>query len=394
MNTTYCTIVAQNYLPQALALYASVQACEPGRPFCLLVIDADRRALESAHPGLTVVRVEDLGLSAREFDELAAIYDIVELSTAVKPLLLKRLLGQFSRAVYLDPDMYVVSALSELDALIDLHGVVLTPHFLRPIPPGSSYISEVHSLTVGVHNLGFCAVGQGASVFLDWWWGHLRRECLIYPLLGLFVDQKWTDIGANLFHSHSLQHYGYNVGPWNLGERPVRLTEDGLIAGDSDPLRLVHFSGFDARDPDAISVRLNSDLKSTGAATPAFAELSRQYASSVLVAQAELGSAPIYRFAVDSSGKPLTKRVRRAYRAALLEGESSRPPSPFGVADRKAFATWRRRSIQSRAMIAFSDLAIAAKYALPDEYARFKKSTPMGFQAMRSTLLSAAKVRR
>ena len=190
----YCTIVAQNYLPQSLVLYDSIRKEEPSRLFVILVVDGNRKELETGRPNLVVVDTTILGLTDREVLDLATIYDVVEFSTAVKPLFLKYLLELDEQAIYLDPDTYVVSPLAELEALIDQHHIVLTPHLLAPIQPGKTFQSEINTLTVGVHNLGFCAVGRGALPFLDWWWSHLERECLIYPLLGLFVDQKWTDI--------------------------------------------------------------------------------------------------------------------------------------------------------------------------------------------------------
>lgn len=329
----YCTIVAQNYLPQALALYSSIRTHEPATELVLLVIDADRKDLEAGRPGLRVVSAADIGLSPYEFDMVAAIYDVVELSTSVKPLLLRSLLNDHEYAAYLDPDTYLVAPLSDLQSATASNPIQLTPHFLSPIPPGSSYVSEVHSLTVGVHNLGFCAVGRGSEDFLDWWWSHLARECLIYPLLGIFVDQKWTDVGGNLFQAQSLRHPGYNVGPWNLHERTITREGETLIVNGAWPLRLVHFSGFNPLDPEAISVRLNTDLRGRTGAGEAFAELSREYARIQLEAIAELGNLPGYAYAADSSGKRLNSRLRRSFRADLLDAEKrgERMPSPFSA---------------------------------------------------------------
>lgn len=360
----------------------------------LLVVDDVPKDLEESRPGLRVVSTDILGLSEREVLDLATIYDVVEFSTAVKPLLLKALLASYQTAIYLDPDMYVVSPLVELQPLIKSHGIVLTPHFLEPIAPGSSYISEVHSLTTGVHNLGFCGVGRGSEAFLDWWWQHLRRECLIYPLLGLFVDQKWTDIGANLFAARTLKHYGYNVGPWNLHERPVVKKGDGwMIGATGDALRLLHFSGFDPRDPDAVSVRLNINLRGISAKSDALSELSRDYAQLLLQQIDAIGATQDYGFARDTEGRALTKRVRRAYRKALLT-KSDRLPSPFLLEDATQFRAWKRRSLLSRMSIVLGDSALASKYAFPDEYAKFKKALPGGFNALRERLLAAAEVRR
>lgn len=394
---TYCTIVAQNYLPQALALYQSVRTHEPDVDLVLLVIDADRADLMEGRPGLRVVTWRDLGMTKEEFDRLAAIYDVVELSTAVKPRLLRELLHESQYVAYLDPDMYLVAPLSELGPALAENPVQLTPHFLHPIPPGSSYISEVHSLTVGIHNLGFCAVGRGAEQFLDWWWSHLERECLIYPLLGLFVDQKWTDIGANLFDARSLRHAGYNVGPWNLLEREIRETDAGYVVGvENHPLRLLHFSGFDPNDPEAVSVRLNSDLRGKATQSAAYLKLSRQYADVQLAAKQQLGALPSYRYNVDSSGKPISRRLRNAYRADLLVSESKGAtlPSAFDAAEAEEFSRWRRKARRKKTRLALGDAAIAAKYAFPDTFAKFKKRFPDGFSKFRGSLLSAGQVRR
>lgn len=393
LSGVYCTVVAQNYLPQALALYSSVREVEPDRELVVLVVDADRTDLATGRDRLTIATTGILGLSDREIHDLAAIYDVVEFSTAVKPLFFKALLDEYQQVTYLDPDTFVVSPLTELESLVEEHGVVLTPHFLESIPRDITHITEVHSLTVGVHNLGFGSFGQKGLPFLDWWWSHLERECLIYPLLGIFVDQKWTDIGATLFDAHSLRHYGYNVGPWNLHERSFT-DHNGTLTVDAsgDELRLVHFSGFNPRDPDAISVRLSLDMREAGVAFPALKELSRLYAERVLEAQGVLGSPPDYAFATDADGGRISKRSRRTYRKALLAGEV--PPSPFVASEVDAYRRWNLSAWRSRIGVTMGDAAMAAKYVFPDEFTAIKKSLPKQFSWVRERLLTAARVRR
>lgn len=395
-SVIYCTVVAQNYLPQALALYSSVRAVEPDRELVILVVDGDRRDLESGRPGLRVVTTDVLGLPQRDVLELAAIYDVVEFSTSVKPLFFKALLQEAETVVYLDPDMMVISPLVELEALVAEHGIVLTPHFLEPIPASTEHITEGHDLTVGVFNLGFCAVGRSAIPFLDWWWSHLKRECLIYPLLGVFVDQKWVDVGANFFGAHSLRHGGYNVGPWNLHERRFDGPETGdyRLSGSGDQLRLMHFSGFDPADPEAISVRLSVDMRVVGDDFPALREVSHRYAGAVQAAQRALGDTPEYSFGHDADGASMTKRTRRAYRKALLEAPAGvRLPSPFLKEEVGRFRSWKRRAVVSRLGITLADASIAAKYSFPDEFTMIKRRMP-GFGAVRQRLLDAGRVRR
>jgi hypothetical protein len=390
----YCTVVAQNYLPQALALYASIQEIEPDKELVILVVDGDRRDLEQDRPGLRVVTTEVLGLSERQVLELAAIYDVVEFSTSVKPLFFKALLEEAPTVVYLDPDMMVVSPLAELEGLVAEHGIVLTPHFLQPIERSVDHITEGHDLTVGIFNLGFCAVGRSAVQFLDWWWSHLERECLIYPLLGVFVDQKWVDVGANFFDAHSLRHGGYNVGPWNLHERRFQAEGSGYALDSGDDLRLLHFSGFDPSDPEAISVRLSVDLREVGDDFPALREVSRKYAGLVNSARGMLGASPEYGFARDADGGVLTKRTRRTYRKHLLGMPMGRTlPSPFIGSESARFRAWKRRAIGARIGLTIGDASLAVKYSFPDEFAVFKARVP-GFGAIRKRLLDAGRVRR
>lgn len=396
-KAVYCTVVAQNYLPQALALYASVKQQEPDMELVVLVVDADRPDVAEGRPGLSVMSVKEIGLSQREVLNMAAIYDVVEFSTSVKPQFFLSLLATYDQVTYLDPDTYVVSPLKELAGLVAEHGVVLTPHFLEPIPPEVQHVTEVHSLTVGIHNLGFASFGHKGVPFLEWWAAHLSRECLIYPLLGIFVDQKWTDIGANLFQAHSLRHYGYNVGPWNLHERAFSDVDGKLqLLHVSQELRLVHFSGFNPQDPDAISIRLSTNLKNSGLNSPALAALSREYARYVLEARAALGSQPEYAFDKDARGQRISKRTRRAFRKALVAaGDTGRSlPSPFLENEVAGYHTWRARALVSRLALTVGDASIAAKYALPDEFAKMKMILPNQFSWLRGRMLAASRVRR
>ncbi len=255
--SAYCTILSTNYLPRALALADSLRRHEDGATLKILFIDV---ASDEGLPQLTGVEclsTASLGLPRRTLLDLAMVYNLVELATAVKPLLLKALLQENEQVVYLDPDTYLTSPMVELWPALQATagGILLTPHFLRPTPPDAD-IGEGHMLLVGVYNLGFCAVDRRALEFLDWWWGHLHDECLYDPLSGLFVDQKWMDIGSTLFEAGSFRHSGYNVGVGNLPERPLARDTDGYYnSSNGERLRLFHFHAFDSSTPERLSSR-------------------------------------------------------------------------------------------------------------------------------------------
>src|SRR5215831_10399471 len=100
-----CTIVATNYLAHARVLARSLASHNPGVRLAVLVVDADRDIDASQEP-FDLVSIDDLELDRTEFHQMAAIYDVMEFSTAVKPWLLRTLLRWGAEvACYLDPDI-------------------------------------------------------------------------------------------------------------------------------------------------------------------------------------------------------------------------------------------------------------------------------------------------
>ena len=91
-----------------------------------------------------------------------------------------RLIKWFS----LDPDIAVFAPLDAIDALLERHSIVLTPHQTEPESSRSAILdNEVSSLKHGVFNLGFIAVSnseQGLR-FVDWWSDRLRDFCYGRP---------------------------------------------------------------------------------------------------------------------------------------------------------------------------------------------------------------------
>lgn len=377
-SIAYCTIVATNYLPKALTLAQSLDEHHPGARLTVLLIDVEQHSdLPGIEGPVQLVSTEILGLPEREVLRLAAIYDIVEFATAVKPLLLDALLNDCEQAAYLDPDTFVTAPMVELprDLAASEGGILLTPHYLRPVD-GAAHLSEGHLLVVGVFNLGFCAVDRRSREFLAWWWGHLREECRWEPLSGLFVDQKWVDIGAALFGGTVWRHYGYNVSIANLHERAVECDDGGYyVAPSMDRLRLFHFHAFDTRSPEELSTRSGESTRHLRPGGSPLDALCVEYAARLSRNERELAGAPPYVYATDTRGRPLSRQLRRAYRLTSAGGDHTLP-SPFRAADAAEFAAWRRRAWRSEARALAGDLAKSVRVTLPEEYERFKRRMP------------------
>jgi hypothetical protein len=383
----HCTILARNYLPSALALADSLRRHRNGTPLVVFLTDATPATELPEIEGVRWMGPASLELPERTALELAMSYDLVEFATALKPLVLQALLRDHDQVVYLDPDTYLVSEMAELESALAEGPIVLTPHFLEPPPPGNHF-AEGHLLHVGVYNLGFCAVNRSAETLLRWWWSHLRSECLHDPLSGLFVDQKWMDVGSVLFGAAVLRHRGYNVGAGNVHERELARDDDGLyIRGTGDRLRLFHFHAFDPARPESLYNRLRTRVGGAMRAdNDVLRALCREYAEVVIVKRRQLGPQPPYVYATDTTGRPISRHIRRAYRVASLANPGTLP-SPFIPEEAGAYERWRRSALMLAGRLTLSDLAKSLRCALPDEYDALKRRFPGLLRRLRGRYL-------
>ncbi len=316
------------------------------RTFTVLLVDDEERALG---PGLasddriTWLRLGDIGLDRAEIDRLAGIYDVTELSTAVKPVLLRHLLDQGrQQVIYLDPDIRIFDSLAPVADLAAAHGIVLTPHTMTPYPRDDRQVDGYFVLSAGVYNLGFIAVSAAAGAFLEWWWHVTRREALADLSHQMFTDQRWIDFVPSFFDHVILKDPGYNVAYWNLhGRELTRVGERYFV--DGVPLRFFHFSGFDAARPGLLSSHQGDRPRVLLDDRPVLAQLCQDYTAALQRAGLDPRDRRPYGWGRSASGLPLTTRMRRLYRSALIESEAHRgpePPDPFDAANPNAFVDW------------------------------------------------------
>jgi glycosyltransferase involved in cell wall biosynthesis len=259
------------------------------------------------------------------------MYDVTELATAVKPLLLRRLLTEgLSAVLYFDPDVQVFDSVESLWRLAIEGGIALTPHVLTPIPDDGFEVSDLAVLRAGVFNLGFIGVGAGTERFLEWWSGRLRRHCLSDPGNGMFVDQRWLDYVAAFFPHTVVRDPGCNVAYWNLHERRLMHTASGFEV-NGGPLRFYHFSGFDPEVPYLLSKHQGRNPRVLLSEQPALRELCDAYGAR-LRAGGRGSARASYGYSTLPDGTPIDSAMRRLYRRALLEAERRGlppPPRPF-----------------------------------------------------------------
>jgi hypothetical protein len=322
------TIVARNYLAYAMVLEASVREHDPDVDVVTLLVDGTEDDRVQPGPG-RIVLPGDLGLSPDELEPMILMYSVMELSTALKPALLRHLLSTGYRvAAYLDPDVYAVGSLRSVFDAAQEHAIALTPHALRPIPRDGLEIAERSIMRAGIFNLGFIAVAERAGEFLDWWHTRLRTDAVVDFAAAMFTDQRWADWIPALFEHSVLRDPGLNVAYWNAHERPLTTAADGQVLADGRPLRFVHFSGFDPARPGALSKHTGRYPRVLLSDAPVLAQLCAEYAERLVAAgHLERRSAP-YGFDTIDGLRPLTAELRNVYRSALVgELPFSAPPT-------------------------------------------------------------------
>ncbi len=253
MNKRTCvfTSAALNYIPKVRLLFRSLRKLHPEIEL---------------HLALSDVLPDDTDLSQEPFDEvhpLAALdipgvqgwtfcHNIVELSTAIKPFVLQKLLtrANVGRVLYLDPDMVLFSRVDDLLEALDASTVILTPHQVEPESRLSAVIdNEICSLKHGVYNLGF--VGVSATTeglrFAEWWKQRIYHFCRADIPNGLFTDQRWIDLVPAFFSDVAIvRSPRHNVAPWNLTTREITGDFQQGFKVNGEPLGFYHFTGFDS----------------------------------------------------------------------------------------------------------------------------------------------------
>jgi GT2 family glycosyltransferase/glycosyltransferase involved in cell wall biosynthesis/SAM-dependent methyltransferase len=372
-----CTIIARNYLSQARTLVASYFAHHPDGRFYLLVVDAlpDGASLD---PRVRLVDVHDLPLD--DLYEMFFKYDVVELSTAVKPALLTLLIDGFGedRVMYIDPDILIMRPMTEVFAALEHSDIVLTPHLNAPIPFDGRKPTEQDILISGAYNLGFIALrgGDETSRFLAWWRERLVDLCRVDPAKGLMVDQRWIDLAPSLFpRTYVLRDDTYNVAYWNLHARTIG--RDGVsYSCNGRPLAMFHFSGFNPGTPDVLSRhQTRTDLEPG----TALHELYMHYRDLQVAAGCAEYRALEYGLSRFDNGFQLHPIFRRLYLEADEE-QRRQFGDPFATAGDASFFAWATRAHRGRRGLSpFLEEAYRLRYDVQAAYPDVEGADRDGF---------------
>lgn len=269
----FFTIVARNYISYARTLTDSIIVQYPNAIIYVVICDRNYEFLDTGNAHIKFISLEELSLP--NFYQFAFRYDILEFSTAIKPYVFKWIFEKrhHKSAIYLDPDIYLISPLTEVEKKLKENvSAVLTPHLLDPIND-NFHPNERTMLQVGSYNLGFIAINNNleGNKLIKWWGNRLEKDAFVDLESGLFTDQKWANLMPSLFHSvYILRHPGYNLAYWNLSQRKVSSKNKKYFVNDM-PMVFVHFSGIDPLNPTIFSKHQNRlKINNIGVLKPIF----------------------------------------------------------------------------------------------------------------------------
>lgn len=261
----FFTSAMANYIPKARILAKTLKAHNPDCFFSLGLSDNLPDGFDLGAEPFDEVIFTDYLPCFRDNNVFFFKHNVTEICTAVKPALALDIINRHNadKVVYLDPDIVVFDAFSEISKLLDRYSMIFTPHQTVPEKERDFIIgNEVLFLKRGIYNLGFFAVKADNTgiEFLKWWHERLKYFCMDdkeytinnvinkLGLKGLFTDQKWIDMVPAYFDNYYiLKKPGYNVSTWNLTRHSLQ-ESNGNYFVDGYPLIFFHFSGFDSKE--------------------------------------------------------------------------------------------------------------------------------------------------
>lgn len=352
MGMHVCTIIARNYLASARVLFDSFNKSNPDGTLTVLVVDDVSRKIENGSEPFEILHTDQIEIEETEVLKMAALYNVTEFATAVKPWLIHTLINRWNEPViYLDPDIMVFRSLERVRQLASEHQIVVTPHAAQPIPRDKLRVSESEILAAGIYNLGFIAIGVSGIQFLEFWKERLKRECISDPTNMRFVDQRWVDFAPAMFDTFILKDPTYNVAYWNLHYLDFGVDqESGSYLVNGEPIHFFHFSGYNPRVPELLSKYQGGNARILFSECPQLKGMCDDYRHQLFKNDYKESISIKYAYASLSNGMHYDNYMRSAYREALLESEeqeSATPPNPYVSAD--LFLLWlnsRRENMQ------------------------------------------------
>ncbi len=157
-----------SYLNRARVLFKTLRKHHPDWELAALISDRPPEGFDfdpANEPFDRLVWASDLGIP--DFENWLFKHDVVELCTAVKgPFIYQACGWGFDAVIYMDPDTAALGSLAPLEAWLEDHDILLTPHLVDANDDHAAILdNDLSASRTGIFNLGFVAIrttGEGA----------------------------------------------------------------------------------------------------------------------------------------------------------------------------------------------------------------------------------------
>ena len=223
----------------------------------------------------------------------------------------------------------------EIQNLLDVHNIVLTPHISGTIEEGISPATDF--LRNGIYNLGFIAVKNAdvVKIFLKWWHKKLMNYCFCDSRKSLAWDQKWVDFVPALFDGvYVLRSPNYNVAFWNIQGRYISEKNSTYYVNNDYPLVFVHYSHFNINSPNYLFY-INDGLNLLIEDRRDLSKITSEYVSALRSNTNESYAKKKYRYNYYDNGEIVKEAHRKLYNH--LDTETEEYNEPFNTKKTNSF---------------------------------------------------------
>ncbi len=244
----YCTLFDRRYLGRALALYRSLERCDPEFMLRAICMDAEGYELVErlALPRMRAISIESVEGADPELRAARPSRESYEYCWTCTPAACLYILDrepELELLTYLDADLHLSSSPDPLFAELGDGSVLLIPH----------RTSDEQERAVGIFNVGWLTFRNDANgrATLAWWRERCIEWCYERMEPGRFADQKYLDQWPARFAGVRVSALGAaGLAPWNAYRHDVVARRNGtppLV--DGAPLIFFHHAGLRLHQP-------------------------------------------------------------------------------------------------------------------------------------------------